>query len=261
MSRILVSPEQLQQVATHFKRASEQSVIINTKLKQRINHLESQWQGATQKGFYMHFRQSQRVMENFTLSLTHISNELERIATRFREADLEINTPNHDNRTMIIPEKGPNKAFPEKIEGIGWTYPHAGWRRRERSTSNASHWRRRWKRKLGGSIRMPEAEHYNRESMTMKDDEKDPGPKATTLAIGEEGDQNRPIIRTLAVPEEGAEQVVGTLPGKKVIPPWDGPIRMPNKKAKGARGTRWLFKRKMKRNSGRSHSYVRGRAL
>lgn len=202
MSRIDVSPDLLDQVARHFKRASEDSRMINARLKQKINQIESQWQGASQKDFYMKFRHSQKVMENFTSTLATISLDLEKIANRFRDADIDIDVPVFvppsdsqipvimpDVKTMAIPEEGP-VSFEGPLNSLEGDY-------NDRLTTLA----------IGeeGNDSIVRTMAISEEGSTIIGENPTNLPDgnvediATTLALGEEGD--RPV-RTQAIGEE-----------------------------------------------------------
>jgi WXG100 family type VII secretion target len=236
MSKIVISPEQLEQVAKQFKRASEESLMVNTKLKQKINFLESQWQGAAQRDFYMRYRQSQKVMENFCSSLTSISLELERIAKRFREADegIQKSAPGAvfspgtsqmpDKRTMAIPEEG-YKPFdgsirmPDGHKEQGRTTLALGEEGDADKVARTMAYPEegpviQW----DGPIRMPEGDQgpilrtmaigIGEEGPSKPDDsrisvpEGDKGVEIRTMAIGEDS-SGEVVYRTMAIPEEG----------------------------------------------------------
>lgn len=87
MSDIRVSPEQLDQVANEFKRASGQSKDMVNQLNTQIESLHSTWAGMTQNKFYQEFQSWKTTMNNFGELLLQIGKELNDIATRFRVTD------------------------------------------------------------------------------------------------------------------------------------------------------------------------------
>lgn len=87
MTRILITPEEMRQVAGRFRQASQQSTEIRSGLAQEINRLQSTWAGVTQQRFVQQFGEWQRGMEGFTEILETICRELEVIAERFEQAD------------------------------------------------------------------------------------------------------------------------------------------------------------------------------
>ncbi|MDQ0243748.1 WXG100 family type VII secretion target [Bacillus fengqiuensis] len=87
MGRILVTPEQLDQVSKQFKTASEQSQQMSTKLAQSVKALDSQWDGMTQQRFFQEFQDAQKQMTSYVQLLNSVGQELKDIAERFRQLD------------------------------------------------------------------------------------------------------------------------------------------------------------------------------
>ncbi|WP_106765957.1 WXG100 family type VII secretion target [Paenibacillus faecalis] len=85
--RILITPEQVEQVANQFKQSSEQSQQIVNSLTQSVNGMEGQWDGMTKQRFFQEFQEASRLMNSFVLTLESISTELKAIAQKFRMAD------------------------------------------------------------------------------------------------------------------------------------------------------------------------------
>jgi WXG100 family type VII secretion target len=85
--RILVTPEQLDQVAGQFKSTSEQSQQMISRLAQQVNGLQGQWDGMTKQRFFQDFQAAQKQMNTYVQLLESINAELKGIATRFRQAD------------------------------------------------------------------------------------------------------------------------------------------------------------------------------
>lgn len=54
--RILITPEQVDQVANQFKQSGEQSQQIVSSLTQSISGMEGQWEGMTKQRFFKSFR-------------------------------------------------------------------------------------------------------------------------------------------------------------------------------------------------------------
>jgi WXG100 family type VII secretion target len=85
--RILVTPEQLDQVAGQFKSSSEQSQQMISRLAQQVNGLQGQWDGMTKQRFFQDFQAAQKQMNTYVQLLESINAELKGIANRFRQAD------------------------------------------------------------------------------------------------------------------------------------------------------------------------------
>ena len=85
--RILITPEQVEQVANQFKQSSDQSQQIVNSLTQSVNGMEGQWDGMTKQRFFQEFQEASRLMNSFVQTLDSISNELRAIAQKFRMAD------------------------------------------------------------------------------------------------------------------------------------------------------------------------------
>ncbi|WP_342555561.1 WXG100 family type VII secretion target [Paenibacillus sp. FSL R7-0652] len=85
--RILVTPEQLDQVSNQFKQSGEQSQQIVSTLTQSITSMEGQWEGMTKQRFFQEFQEASKQMQSFVQTLNSISVELSAIANKFRTAD------------------------------------------------------------------------------------------------------------------------------------------------------------------------------
>ncbi|MGM1045166.1 WXG100 family type VII secretion target [Paenibacillus uliginis N3/975] len=85
--RILITPEQVEQVANQFKQSGEQSQQIVNSLTQSVNGMEGQWDGMTKQRFFQEFQEASRLMNSFVQTLDSISTELKAIAQKFRMAD------------------------------------------------------------------------------------------------------------------------------------------------------------------------------
>lgn len=90
-NRILVSPEQLEQVARQFAQSGQQSQQMVMSLHQSVQQMEALWQGMTRERFYSQYMETRIRMDKFVESLHTVSKELEHIAVKFRQADQELN--------------------------------------------------------------------------------------------------------------------------------------------------------------------------
>lgn len=85
--RILVHPDHLRKVSKDFVHASKENEQIARNLKLQMNLLEQSWRGSVQQDFFKNFIRTQKIMQNYTLLLNKIGDELLSIAERFEEAD------------------------------------------------------------------------------------------------------------------------------------------------------------------------------
>ncbi|MFB5265207.1 WXG100 family type VII secretion target [Paenibacillus enshidis] len=84
---ILITPEQVDQVANQFKQSSEQSQQIVSSLNLSIQGMEGQWDGMTKQRFFQEFQEASKQMQSFVQTLNSISQELTAIANKFRTVD------------------------------------------------------------------------------------------------------------------------------------------------------------------------------
>lgn len=87
MARIRVTPEEVNQVATQFRNASQQSQEMVNRLQQTMNSLQPNWEGLAQQRFYGEYEQWRNSMTQFVQLLANIAQQLDQIAERFRQAD------------------------------------------------------------------------------------------------------------------------------------------------------------------------------
>ncbi|MBY0599217.1 WXG100 family type VII secretion target [Bacillus bingmayongensis] len=87
MAEIKITPEELERIAGNFTNAASEAQQQITRLEGDINGLEGQWAGATQAKFRGNFNESKQAMQQYIPILQHISDELKKIATNFRNVD------------------------------------------------------------------------------------------------------------------------------------------------------------------------------
>jgi len=88
MARIIkITPDQVRQVGSQFKQASQQSQDMVNRLQNTINGMEQEWEGLTKERFYEEFRQWRTSMTQFVDLLNNIGQQLDAIAARFEAAD------------------------------------------------------------------------------------------------------------------------------------------------------------------------------
>ena len=87
MVKILVTPEEVRNVATQFKQKSQQSQEMVSSLESTIGNLQAQWEGMTSQRFYQQYAEWKGTMTQFVEMLNQIGLELDAIAERFAAAD------------------------------------------------------------------------------------------------------------------------------------------------------------------------------
>jgi len=87
MARILVTPEEVHQVASQFEQAGGQTQEIVSSLQSTMTNLDAQWEGMTSQRFYQEYEQWRASMTQFVELLSQIGSELHAIAERFAAAD------------------------------------------------------------------------------------------------------------------------------------------------------------------------------
>lgn len=85
--RILITPEQVDQVANQFKQSGEQSQQIVSSLTNAIQGMEGQWEGMAKQRFFQEFQEASKQMQSFVQTLNSISQELTAIANKFHTVD------------------------------------------------------------------------------------------------------------------------------------------------------------------------------
>ncbi|MDQ0243737.1 WXG100 family type VII secretion target [Bacillus fengqiuensis] len=111
MSRILVSPDQLQQVSRLFVQTQGEFARLNAQLQRNIDMLQVNWQGAAREGFYQKFQQSQVQMKRFEEHVLAVGKDLERIAVKFKQEDAKQVTKGHSNSEPAKKESLLDKTF------------------------------------------------------------------------------------------------------------------------------------------------------
>jgi len=87
MARILVTPEQVHEVANQFNSASQESEQMVQRLESTMGNLAPNWDGMTAQRFYGDYENWRTNMRTFVELLAQVSQELHAIADRFAAAD------------------------------------------------------------------------------------------------------------------------------------------------------------------------------
>ncbi|WP_340014518.1 WXG100 family type VII secretion target [Paenibacillus sp. FSL K6-1318] len=85
--RIDLSPEELQQLAGEFNKASQNGQDILAQLKTMIDQSEGQWEGERQREFLGRMNDSMTNISHYLRGLQETGTSLQQTATRFRETD------------------------------------------------------------------------------------------------------------------------------------------------------------------------------
>lgn len=87
MTRIRVSPDELDQVSQAFKNSSQELQQTMNQLNSRVNNLFSQWEGIAKNKFNKEYELSFKYIDSVTLILNNLSQELKEQSEAFRQAD------------------------------------------------------------------------------------------------------------------------------------------------------------------------------
>lgn len=87
MAKILVTPEEMDNVAKQFTSGAQQSQELASKLNSTIQSMQGQWEGMTQNRFFQRFEADKKSMDQYVEMLNAVATELNDIAQRFRLAD------------------------------------------------------------------------------------------------------------------------------------------------------------------------------
>ncbi|MDM5153542.1 WXG100 family type VII secretion target [Bacillus sp. DX1.1] len=119
MVKIQVRPDTLEEIASSFARAKEDSKKRIQDLTLTIFNLQMQWIGTSQQRFYSDFFEAKKHMESYIKHLNFTELELRKIARKFREAD-EKAYGNYDVLEEIWTgvQRGAGKAVEDTVEGV-----------------------------------------------------------------------------------------------------------------------------------------------
>ncbi|ANS74111.1 type VII secretion protein EsxA [Paenibacillus yonginensis] len=85
--RIMVNPEQIEEMARQFLQGGEQSRQIIAGLTQMVNSLEQEWEGLSKQRFFHEFQEADKQMQAFVSMLESIGEELAAMSNKFRALD------------------------------------------------------------------------------------------------------------------------------------------------------------------------------
>jgi len=87
MARILITPDQVDDVARQFEQAAEESNNMVSRLQSTMGTLDAEWDGVAQQRFYQDWQQWHGDMLRYGELLQNIAQQLHAVAARFRAAD------------------------------------------------------------------------------------------------------------------------------------------------------------------------------
>lgn len=87
MAKILVTPQQLDEIGQQFMSASERNHEMAKKLRGLVDGLQGQWEGVSQERFYQSYNDAHLQLDHVSGMLKEVADELMAIATRFRTVD------------------------------------------------------------------------------------------------------------------------------------------------------------------------------
>ena len=90
MSRILITPEELEGAAVEFLTASQQTEELIGRLSSIVQDLSSVWEGAAQSAFFQKFDELKPSLEVFIEITEGINNQLNGVADTLRTTDSEL---------------------------------------------------------------------------------------------------------------------------------------------------------------------------
>ncbi|WP_426333429.1 WXG100 family type VII secretion target [Paenibacillus silvae] len=87
MARIKITPEEMDKASNQFRQAQQESEQLTQKLNSLMQSMQPEWEGMQSNAFYVRYQENQKEMKSYIEMLGFVSEELTRIAKRFREAD------------------------------------------------------------------------------------------------------------------------------------------------------------------------------
>ncbi|KKO52717.1 WXG100 family type VII secretion target [Paenibacillus sp. DMB20] len=85
--RIDLQPDELLQIAKGFNQASQNGQNIIQQLNTVIDQSEGQWEGERQREFFHRIQESLSSVKTYLHGLQETGTQLQRTASRFRDAD------------------------------------------------------------------------------------------------------------------------------------------------------------------------------
>lgn len=85
--QIKITPEELTRIGERFVKCSELNRTMATELKGLIGGVSGQWEGVSKERFYDSYSDAEKELENVSVLLSDVGEELKAIALRFKTVD------------------------------------------------------------------------------------------------------------------------------------------------------------------------------
>ncbi|MFI2859277.1 pre-toxin TG domain-containing protein [Paenibacillus sp. JSM ZJ436] len=122
MSRILVPPEVLLQVAEQFERGAHHLERMNKALNHSLSQMSEEWEGMTRERFYGDFHRAAREINQTLELMQQVHLELKRTAIKFKTLDSNLD-PNGVNSLMLAKFEGMSAAGAEGLSAANAQSP------------------------------------------------------------------------------------------------------------------------------------------
>jgi len=87
MAKILITPEEMDAASKLFKEGANESQQLASKLNSKMQSMHGMWEGMTQQKFFERYETDKKNMDTYIKMLQSVSEELDKISARFRQAD------------------------------------------------------------------------------------------------------------------------------------------------------------------------------
>ncbi|OAB38453.1 WXG100 family type VII secretion target [Paenibacillus glacialis] len=85
--RIKIDPDQLFKIGNRFLKCSSDNIAMANELRTLIDGISGEWDGKSRERFYASYKDAHKQLENTSIVLNDVGEELNAIAERFRVAD------------------------------------------------------------------------------------------------------------------------------------------------------------------------------
>jgi WXG100 family type VII secretion target len=87
MSNISIMPSDIHEIASEFRKGSDDSAKVVRNLEKAMSHLQSKWDGSSEQLFFRDYKLWRDQARGFVGMLSNIALELDAMAERFADAD------------------------------------------------------------------------------------------------------------------------------------------------------------------------------
>jgi WXG100 family type VII secretion target len=85
--RIKIDPDQVLKIGGRFLKCSNDNISMANDLRTLIDGISGEWEGKSRERFYFSYKDAHKQLENVSIILKDVGEELNAIAERFRVAD------------------------------------------------------------------------------------------------------------------------------------------------------------------------------